>query len=241
RVVVICGCGRRNVNSGPLLHTSYEINRRIVFVMRILGIGMQGLNLFCNLMDLCEGFKESSYNNVVQHIYNASKSVFESCTKKAVEEEKKENEKRGLEILNFKISGDGSWKKLSNDDLLQRCLGVHTQNANESFNATIWHIAPKHLNSGLKITEIAAYLAEGIFTEGFSSILRVMQRLELTIGTHCMSFANKRDEIRVSQEEHRSHSASKEARKARIDRLLAQNALFEEAEGLLYGAGIADL
>ncbi|KYN19307.1 PREDICTED: uncharacterized protein LOC108761628 [Trachymyrmex cornetzi] len=132
------------------------------------------------------------------------------------------------------------FENLSNDDLLQRCLGGHTQNANESFNATIWRIAPKHLNSGLKITEIAAYLAAGIFNEGFSSILRVMQQLELTIGTYCMSFANKRDEIRVSQEEHRSHSASKKARKARTDRLLTQNALFEEAEGLLYGAGIAD-
>lgn len=36
----------------------------------------------------------------------------------------------------------------SRQDLLERCLGEHTQNANESFNSTVWRLAPKHLNSG---------------------------------------------------------------------------------------------
>lgn len=50
---------------------------------------------------------------------------------------------------------------LSREDLLTRCLGGHTQNANESYNSTIWRLAPKHLNSGIKIVEIAAFTAAG--------------------------------------------------------------------------------
>jgi len=61
-------------------------------------------------------------------------------------------------------------------------LGGHTQNANESLNTTVWRLAPKHLHSGLKIIEIA-FLAAGIFNEGYSSILRVMDALKLQIGS----------------------------------------------------------
>ena len=50
------------------------------------------------------------------------------------------------------------YQDLSNDDLLTRCLGCHTQNANESFNSTVWRMAPKHLHSGLKIIEISSWL-----------------------------------------------------------------------------------
>lgn len=111
KLVLMCQCGRRDINSSPLINTGFEVNRRIVFVMRLLGVGMDGLNLFCNLMDLCEGLRESSYNNIVNHIYETTKSIFELCSKKAVEEEKKENEKQERPILNLKVSGDGSWKK----------------------------------------------------------------------------------------------------------------------------------
>ena len=74
------------------------------------------------------------------------------------------------------------YQDLSNDDLLTRCLGGHTQNANESFNSTVWRMAPKHLDSGLKIVETASYLAAGMFNEGYSTILTTMQQLQLKIG-----------------------------------------------------------
>ena len=75
---------------------------------------------------------------------------------------------------NFQASSSINWRTnwetqirpiyqdLSNDDLLTRYLGGHTQNANESFNSsTVWRMAPKHLHSGLKIVEIASYLTAG--------------------------------------------------------------------------------
>lgn len=45
------------------------------------------------------------------------------------------------------------YKDLSKDDLLERCLGGHTQNANESFNSTIWRLGPKHLHSSMESKE----------------------------------------------------------------------------------------
>jgi len=73
-------------------------------------------------------------------------------------------------------------------------LGGHTQNANESFNATIWRLAPKHLNFGLKIIKISAYIAAGIFNEGYSSILKIINSLDIIVGTYCKVFAENTDE-----------------------------------------------
>ncbi|XP_046737742.1 uncharacterized protein LOC124406386 [Diprion similis] len=89
------------------------------------------------------------------------------------------------------------YQDLSRDDLLKRCLGGHTQNANESSNLTIWRLAPKHLHSGLKIVEISAYIAAGIFNDGFSSILRIMNALDIVVGTNCRVFAETSDEARI--------------------------------------------
>ena len=56
---------------------------------------------------------------------------------------------------------------LSLDDLLQRCVGASNQNNNESYNACIWQIAPKHIFSGRNIVEIAAHRAACSFNVGF--------------------------------------------------------------------------
>ncbi|CAK9816232.1 hypothetical protein ANTPLA_LOCUS8931 [Anthophora plagiata] len=351
KLVVVCRCSRTEINSGPFVHNGFEVNRRHVFVMRLLGVARDGINLFASLMDICDGLSDASYNSIVKHMHSATKTILEFCCKKAVEEEKKENVKREKQLLNLKVSGDGSWKKrgfkslygvttligyysgkvidlvmkssycqactirrnvnsvanmknaimatyyhlcstnenprhelcptgeeswctwkkaealgtgtdtlnhpptlhpdvqkhifpifeeLSNEDLLQRCLGGHTQNANESFNSTVWRFAPKHLNSGLKIVEIGAFIASSIFNEGYFSILKVMQELQLIIGKEAMDYAEETNQRRIQRQERRSSLSTKEARKARRDQLAEQNEYFEEAEGLLYGAGIAD-
>lgn len=56
KIAVRCLCGIRFIQSGPLIRNGYEINTRIVLVMRLLGIGLQGINLFCSLMDIGKGY-----------------------------------------------------------------------------------------------------------------------------------------------------------------------------------------
>jgi len=78
------------------------------------------------------------------------------------------------------------YEDLSNDNLLQRCLGGYTQNANESFNGLIWHIAPKHLHSGLQIVEVASFIAASLFNEGHTTILKIMNALEITLASRAI-------------------------------------------------------
>ncbi|CAK9814870.1 hypothetical protein ANTQUA_LOCUS8255, partial [Anthophora quadrimaculata] len=132
------------------------------------------------------------------------------------------------------------FEDLAKTELLERCLGGHTQNANESFNSTVWRLAPKHLHSGLKIIETAAYLAADLFNEGYASILQVMYALELQIGSAAKNFADNSDQKRIQRQERRSLSTTKEVRIARREALMEENQLYEQAEGLLYGPGIAD-
>lgn len=119
-------------------------------------------------------------------------------------------------------------------------MGGHTQNANESFNSTVWRLAPKHLHCGRKIIEIAAYIAAGIFNEGYLTVLKIMSDLEIVIGTTCRDYSDGINNSRVSSQNHRSKNATRKLRDVHKQRLLEENELYEEVEGILYGAGIAD-
>lgn len=56
--------------------------------MRLLGVGLEGINICCGMMDICKGLSKHAYDNSVKHIHAATTSVFEALTKKAVEEKK---------------------------------------------------------------------------------------------------------------------------------------------------------
>jgi len=132
------------------------------------------------------------------------------------------------------------YEDLSRDELLTRCLGGHTQNANESFNSTVWRLPPKHLHSGLKVIEVAGFLAVALFNEGNSAFLMLMNKLQIVVGSQSFNYAQQMDELRVKRQNRRSALETKEARKARKEEMQALNDAYEEEEGLLYGAGIAD-
>jgi len=46
KISVKCKCGTILIDSGPFIRNSYDINRRIVFAMRLLGIAREGTNIF---------------------------------------------------------------------------------------------------------------------------------------------------------------------------------------------------
>ncbi|XP_039304885.1 uncharacterized protein LOC120359029 [Solenopsis invicta] len=132
------------------------------------------------------------------------------------------------------------YEDLSSQDLLNRCCGGFTQNNNECFNKTIWQFAPKHVFCASNIITIAAYLATCIFNEGFQPILKIMSIMGITIGPNAHNFACTRDQQRITDAERRSTYQSVEERTARKNERLQDQINFEEAEGLLYGPGIAD-
>lgn len=255
KLVINCKCGSRQIPSSPYINSGFEINRRIAFVMRLLGIGQQGLNLFCNYMDICSGISEDTYNSICNHIHGAAKKVFEYCCQKAVEEEKIENEKQEkkrpdqnfkpiMAMYNHMISTDNnpkhddcpvgpdSWCNWKQAKALETTApeahptqGLHpdvqreilptfadlSQNANRSFNSTVWRLAPKDLNCELKVIEVASYLAACLLNEGSSSILLVMNELNIVVGNRSYNYAHEMDKRRVRQQNRRSALKTKEA------------------------------
>jgi len=109
---------------------------------------------------------------------------------------------------------------LSSDDLLQRCIGGNIQNDNENFNACIWKLASKHLHCGVQIVQIAAYIAAGIFNEGYSSILKIKNAVGIVVGTNIRNFAMKTDKTRVTAVE---ENTSEHAKMARIEKNQCRN------------------
>lgn len=65
KILLSCQCGRRQINSSLFINNGCEINRRIVFVMRLLGISREGINLFCSLMDLGKGISRNTYYSIL--------------------------------------------------------------------------------------------------------------------------------------------------------------------------------
>ncbi|CAH2088980.1 unnamed protein product [Euphydryas editha] len=129
---------------------------------------------------------------------------------------------------------------LTKQELLERCLGGNTQNNNESFNNCVWSMAPKHIFCGKKIVEIACQTAACIFNEGFHPVLKIMEVMGVKIGPIAAQFAADCDRTRIRVANRRSTDASKEARTKRRQAILDENEHYEEDEGIMYGAGIAD-
>ncbi|KYN12276.1 hypothetical protein ALC57_15556 [Trachymyrmex cornetzi] len=111
RLVIKCMCKKENcVSSSPLINTAYQINRKLMFVMRMLGLGLHSINIFCSLMELSAGFANGTYYTFLDKL-NAARSTFEIIQRKAVAEEKEQNVKAGNTKTHLSVSGDGSWKK----------------------------------------------------------------------------------------------------------------------------------
>ena len=59
KIILKCKCGTNDIPSCPITEGAYEVNRRIVFVMRLLGVAHRGLNLFADLMGNGKGISRS--------------------------------------------------------------------------------------------------------------------------------------------------------------------------------------
>ncbi|XP_011694080.1 PREDICTED: uncharacterized protein LOC105453644 [Wasmannia auropunctata] len=132
------------------------------------------------------------------------------------------------------------YEDLSNDDLLYRCLEGFIQNNNESFNAVVWSIAPKTFSSGKTILDIATDIAVCKFNDGFTSIMEIMQVLNLTIGHNLYTFCIEADARRVKAAERAMSSHAKDARKLSKTSRKEKDEVNFNVEGQLYGAGIAE-
>lgn len=132
------------------------------------------------------------------------------------------------------------YKDLTREDLLSRCLGGFTQNANESLNSVVWSIAPKTISSGKTVVDIATDIAVITFNCGFQGLLDVMSTIQLKINTQLYNFAMEVDRRRVTAANRSASSNRKNTRKDLASFRKEAQEQNECMEGQLYGAGIAE-
>lgn len=115
KILVECEkCQPRYILSSQKIGKSYEINRRFIFVMRILGLGLAGCKKFCGLMDIsCYFLNKSTYDFYVQKIHECVQMVAEQLFSSAAKEEKQLTcDESGIDdTTDVTVSGDGTWKK----------------------------------------------------------------------------------------------------------------------------------
>jgi len=132
------------------------------------------------------------------------------------------------------------FEALSSNDLMQRCTGGNTQNSNESVNACVWKLAPKHLHCAAKTVEIATYIAVSLFNEGYITILKIMDLLGIAVRIEVNNFAREANAKRVTTAENSLTDSARAAALSKKAVQVSQMEQYEVEEGVMYGPGIAD-
>ena len=89
------------------------------------------------------------------------------------------------------------FNRLSQTDLLQRCLLGVTQNQNESLHSILWGQCAKTVFCGKRKLEIAACKTVCLFNTGATSIAELMKDCSITPGRNAIKAFSKRDAHRL--------------------------------------------
>ncbi|GFV41276.1 uncharacterized protein TNCV_382901 [Trichonephila clavipes] len=87
--------------------------------------------------------------------------------------------------------------ELSSPKLLKKCLGVKTQNSNESFNSMVWKFYPQTLGSSKRIVDVAAKEAVVMYNAGMACRLDIMKNLGCKLGHFSFTYAFQSDNYRI--------------------------------------------
>ena len=89
KIVLLCDkCVQRTVNSSPFIGYSYAINRRFLFVMRVLGLGLKDAKKFCGLMDMPAFLNQSTYDMIIENMHSCVQTVTDKLLGNARTQEK---------------------------------------------------------------------------------------------------------------------------------------------------------
>lgn len=97
------------------------------------------------------------------------------------------------------------FQRLSEETLLEKCVGGYTQNQNEALNNLIWSFCTKAGYAGAKTVESAVGMAICIFNNGYTAIQRIASRLGVSPGRNLTRYLSRLDTARVKGAEKRCH------------------------------------
>ena len=119
-------CEQRKITASAVVDRAYEINRRFILAMKLLGVGAAGCAKFYGLMDMPPFLRQTSYDIILKNNFTTVKDVFGQFASFAVRQEMNEN--NGPINNHLTVSGDGTWKKRGFTSLygVASLIGYHT-------------------------------------------------------------------------------------------------------------------
>ena len=129
------------------------------------------------------------------------------------------------------------FQRLSDEQLLRRCLRAKTQNSNESFHNVIWKLCPKTVYVGMKTIETGVTLAACQFNMGatFKSLLCKVLGIEQR--EHMEVASKRKSKERIINAEKAHCEASKKRRKQLKFKNANVDTKRKEQEGTTYNPG----
>jgi len=129
------------------------------------------------------------------------------------------------------------YERLTNDDIMQGCLGGYIQNNCEALNHIIWARCPKSKHSGRYHIDAAVSGAVIAFNDGSNGVANVLKHLGIDPGHNMALSIVKRD---IKRKRESRSNASVLAQKVRKSRRIARKTTEDsnvDKEGVLYEAG----
>ena len=113
-LVIECQCGYKSefYTSKSNFRQSFYLNKRIVYTMRSMGQGYNGIKKFTALMDMSYPITKNNYDKIANNITTVVKSVAEMTIRDACNEIKhKINPDDCSKTADTAVSIDGTWQK----------------------------------------------------------------------------------------------------------------------------------
>ena len=129
------------------------------------------------------------------------------------------------------------YERLTQDKLLEGCLGGFTQNSCESLNHLIWARCPKSLASGRNHLDAASAGAVIVFNEGKQALCEVFQKLGISPGRNTQELFRKTDRKRIKDSNRNASEIQKKIRKGRRSSRKALEESSIQQEGTTYSPG----
>ena len=101
------------------------------------------------------------------------------------------------------------YARLSDKELLRKCLDGKTQNQNEAFNGMIWQRVPKTVFVGTDSFQLWVYDAVAHFNIGSKATIKVFEALGVKPGSFCYAGVNETDRLRIKKANYKSEDKNK--------------------------------
>ena len=127
--------------------------------------------------------------------------------------------------------------RLSDRELLERCVKGQTQNANESLHHVIWQRCPKERFAGRHTVETAVALAVASFNDGAKSVCALLQSMGLGERDHTLQALVRKDKLRLYHAAYKGTEFRKQERKRKRRAKKGRDETLKTREGDMYVAG----